>query len=153
MPTVLTYLRSCTSDPADYAHHQLALDVWLAEHPDHELVGAWVDAPCLRATPLSRRLAFNALLAQIADQPVDLVLVPASCTVTTAREDEGWMLGGLHTRGVAVLNTDQRPEQATTQRQLRQSVLDALDTYARSQRSRSAADARSRRAARTPQTI
>lgn len=139
MPTVITYLRSCSSAPADYAHHQRALDSWLAEHPDHERVGAWVDAPCLRATPLSRRLGFNALLAQLADQPVDLVLVPATCTVTTAPDDEGWMLDGSRTRGIVALRTDEDPKQATAQRQLRRSLLDALDTYAKQRRSRSAA--------------
>lgn len=105
MSTVVTYFRSATDDPASLSPRQAELDAWLAEHPEHQLVGAFSDVPCLRSTPLRRRPGFSALVALVEERKVELVVYPDSCVIGSDINERMEIGEWLDARGVALSST------------------------------------------------
>lgn len=141
MPTVATYLRSATDEPDSLAQHQAQLDAWLAAHPEHQLVGAFTDTACLRSSPLTSRSGFSALLALVAERKVELIAVPASCTISSDLAERAEIVGKLLKQGCTLLSTEEEPQDAR-EAWLRTRLVEVYNAWVSDQKRQSAAHAR-----------
>ncbi len=141
MPTVVTYFRSATDDAPSRSRHQAELDAWLAAHPEHQLVGAFADVPCLRSTPLRRRPGFSALLALVEERKVELVVYPDSCVIGSDINERMAIGEWLDARGGALSSTTSVFDYKEARR-LQDVIVKMINDFVLDQKRQSAARAR-----------
>ncbi len=141
MSTVVTYFRCATDDPSSLARHQAQLDAWLAAHPEHQLVGAFTDIMCLRSSPLRSRPGFSALLALVEERKVELIVMPASCTLTSDQAERVAIFRQLLEQKATLLSTEQTP-QAAREEWLYTRLVEVYNAWVSDQKRQSAAHAR-----------
>lgn len=141
MSTVVTYYRSASDEPDSLARHQAALDAWLAEHPEHQLVGAFTDIICLRSSPLRSRPGFSALLALVEARKVELVVYPAGCVIGSDIGERMEIGAWLDERGGALSSTEAVFDYKEARR-LQDVIVKLINDFALDQKRQSAAHAR-----------
>lgn len=135
MPRVYTYRRIATEEAVADPNPSAVLDAWIARHPEHELQGSYQDLGVSGLTPPEERPGFQALLAAMAQEQGDTVLlVPAFHHLSRRPGVPQELRQQLARRGVRLLTPESPPDEGLGEQRLVEGVLSAIQEYRRSLR-------------------